>query len=248
MTRIEESNTSERVEDLEAEMSRLKRGLKRKNRNGLFSYSNCLIVVILFCFALFFLALFLLAKSGLREVPIFTEAFYHQPAPAYLVDSSRFSQADIVGLFKKEVEKTALAQKKTGDFQLPFSLTDLQLTALIKEKIAADEQLKQEVEQIQVAVLPDSLEIFFKQKVPSNLIITLNIVPAVIDEKLDFQVTKFKVGDLKIPVFAANFLTDKVVEKNLNIVLSSFSQYGRIEKITLKDKKIDLSLYINKIN
>jgi hypothetical protein len=249
MSREDEQQISggDKVEELEAEISKLKRSLKRKaNRKlfGCFSCSISLLFIFLF-FALF--GAYILAKSGLKEVPLFSKWFYQEPQPAYLVEVDKNIGTDIWSIIKKNASTEALLQQKNENIKFTFDLSDAQLTQLVREKINEEASLKKKIDFFQIAVLPDNLEVFIQTKEPKQLYVILNILPKVKDGKINFEVNKFRLGNLSLPNFLGNYTFVYLTEISLNNVLNLVSKIGQIEQIGLDQGVVTVQIMISNL-
>jgi len=245
MTRVEAKK--EEVKELQSEIDKLKKGLKRKQSKKLLSCSNCLIGLIFVVIIIVLLSAYVLAKSGLKEVPFFTERFYQEPEPTYLVDSSKITESDkdLLQTFTDIVKAESLKQQKLGDFNVNLKISDDQLTAIVRDKVKAQESLNEKIDYIQVAVLPENLELFSKNKEPSKVIVVLKLKPVVKNGEIDLKVISFKVGDLKLPRFIGNFFFAYLTERSVNKVLGLYEKYGQVESLELNRGLIDIEILIN---
>jgi hypothetical protein len=245
MTRIEEKNN--KVDDLEDEINRLKKNLKRKENKRLFSCGNCLVTVILVVILLGIYASYLVSLSGIKEIPFFSQRFYSEPMPTYIIEVEEMSQQekDVLNIFKDIVAKEAFAQKKTGDFNIFLELSDKQLTAILRDKIKENETISAKVEYSQLAVLDENLELFVKNK--SKLVFTILIKPEIKDELVDLKIVGFKLGNLKLPNFIGDISFAYFTEKGINSVLNVFKTYGKVDKIKLNQGEVLLEIFINDI-
>ena len=237
MTRIEENTKQNNVSDLEAEVEKLKKSLKRKQNRKILSCGSCLLFFILAILILGILGAYALAKSGLKEIPFFTKHFYQEPLPSYLVKSEDSTTVEkyIAATLEKNARKQALIQKKTENLKINLNLSEEQLTALLREQAKNSDYLNKKIDYIQLAVLPENLELFTKLK-ESRVFITLNIEPEVKNNKLDLNVEKFKIGNLALPKFIGNLLIADLFAKSMNKILQSHSDSFQILAIDLSAK------------
>lgn len=248
MTRIEKNIAPDtKVEKLETEINRLKKGLKRKRNKKLLSCGSCLIIMILLIILGAGFLAYVLAKSGLKQIPYLTERLYQEPTPSYLVEVNDWQeQPEIFEIFKEKVIEQSLAQKKVGEFSIYLDLPEELLTSLIREKIRENSSLDNKIDYVQIAVLEDKLELFVKNKPPSNLILILNIKPAVRDSKLYYEIESLQAGNLQLPHFLAKIILSPVFGI-LNKALGFYDNYGQISNIDLAPGYISLEIFINKV-
>lgn len=247
MSRQEDKNN--KVEELEAEINRMKKGLKRKQNKSILGCSGCLITLLVIIIIVSGFGAYFLAKSGLKEVPYLTEKFYQEPEPSHLVDPANLTEAekDILAQLEELISQEAVRQQKTSDLRVKFDLREEVLTVLLRDKLKETNSLDEKIEYVQLAVLPESLELFIENKEPSRLVITLNIVPTIKDGKSDFKVINFKIGDLTLPNFIGNISFAFIAEKSLNSFLNFSAAYGKIENIELSNGVVTLGILINNL-
>ncbi len=245
MTRIEDKKN--RFEELEQEVDKLKKKLKRKQSKKIFNCGSCFLLFIIVVFVLVGFLAYFLAKSGLKQIPFLSERFYQEPAPSYLVKTDNLTDQDkdVFAEFKAAVAQQAISQQAMGSFDINLEISQEQLTALLRDEIKNNEVLAGRIDYIQLAILPDSLELFARAKEHSKLIITLNFLPEVKNGKLNLKVINFKVGDLKLPDFLGNLAFSYLTEKSLNGILNLFEKYGQLQNITLTKGYIMMEILIN---
>ncbi|MBD3359364.1 MAG: hypothetical protein GF365_01485 [Candidatus Buchananbacteria bacterium] len=243
----QEEDKSTKVEELEAEISRMKKGLKRKQNKKMFGCSGCLILFLIIILAISLIGAYVLAKSGLKEVPFLTANFYHEPEPARLVEADNVSEADkdILARLEKSVSQELVAQQQINELTVSLDLSEEVLSAVLRDKIKEKASLAEKIEYAQIAILPDNLEVFIENKDPSNLIITLNIKPTIKDGKADLEIVNFKIGDLTLPNFIGNISFGFIAEKSLNNFLNVTAKYGQIQNINLMNGNLILEILIN---
>ncbi len=245
----QEQDKSTQVEELEAEISRMKKGLKRKQNKKLFSCSGCLILVLIIILLIGLAGAYVLAKSGLKEVPFFTDNFYQEPEPVRLVEADNVNEADkdILNRLEKAVSQEAVGQQQINDLTVSLDLSEEVLTAVLRDKIKEKESLAEKIKYVQIAVLPDNLEVFIENKDPSNAVITLNIKPTIKEGKTDLEIVNFKIGDLTLPNFIGNISFGFIAEKSLNSFLNVTAKYGQIQDINLTNGSLILEILINNL-
>lgn len=249
MTRIENENgESLQIEGMQTEIEKLKKDLKRKQSKKFFNCGTCLVIFLLVIFVLGTMAAYVLAKSGLKTVPVFSDYFYRAPEPTYLVTRTKFDQNALISSFISAAEKEVLSQKKPENLSVPFELSDEEINALLLEQIAKDQSFRDRVDYWQIAVLPDNLEMFFKFKNPQNLILTLDIKPEINNGILNLSVRRFTLGNLNLPRFIGSILVENIGENIINKFLATISWLGKIEEISVNTKQVKLKVLINNFN
>ena len=249
MTRIEENNDQSKVSDLEAEVDKLKKSLKRKQNRKFFSCGNCLlffIIIILGC-ALF--SAYVLAKSGLVEVPILSAKFYKEPQPEYRVKTENLTtlDKDLWTVISRNAKEQVLIQKKVNNFNLDLKLSEEQLTNFLREEIRKNDSLNKKIDFIQLAVKSDNLELFTKLKAPRMYMI-LNLKPMIKNNKLEIAVEQFKIGNLKLPKFLGSLGLTFLLEKSLNNLLALNNDLISISGIEIMPRFLTIKMLVKSIN
>jgi hypothetical protein len=239
MTRIEENTKQNNVSDLESEVEKLKKSLKRKQNKKILTCGSCLLFFILGLILLGVLSVYALAVSGFKEVPFFTKHFYQEPRPSTLVKTENVTAAEknIATILEKSVKEQALAQKRTDNLKVSLKLSEEQLTALLRDQVTNIDYLNKKIDYIQLAVLPSNLELFSRLK-EKNLIVILNIEPKVKNNSLDLSVVNFKIGNLPIPKFIGNLVITNLLENNINKILKSNTGSFQISTISLTVRSV----------
>jgi len=248
MTRIEDKKNP--VEELECEVESLKKKLKRKQSKKIFNCGSCFLLFIIFVLFLLGAVSYGLAKSGLKEIPVLTEKLYsEEPSPSLLVKGGDLAEQekDIFANLAFKAGQESLKQQKTQDFSFDLEISQEQLTFLLNEQIRKSHKLAGKIDYVQLAVLPESLELFAKFAAPSKLIITLNFSPAVKEGKLDLKVINFKIGHLKLPNSLGNFAFSYLAGKGLQSALDLPVKYGQINDIRLIKGKVIFEIMINNL-
>jgi|GEM_PF-1926558 len=250
MTRIEDNNAGQvQVESLESEVEKLRKHLKGKRNKKIFGCGTCFIILLLLILILGTSGAYVLAKSGLRQIPFFTEKFYQEPSPTYVVRQKELAGAgqDVLETIRKDIVAEALKQQKIENFKVTIRLADDQITAWLQDKVKADQNLSKKINYIQLAVLPDNLELFAKTSIFSNLIVTLNIKPQVKAGKVVLNIVGFKIGALPMPAWLGNLIFAYLTEKSINGILGAASQYGQLDKIDLAQGVISIDILLNNL-
>ncbi|MCX6743603.1 MAG: hypothetical protein NT116_05200, partial [Candidatus Parcubacteria bacterium] len=111
MTRIENENLgSEQLEEMQGEIEHLKKQLKHKQSRKIFNCGTCSIIIVLIILVLLGFGAYILAKSGLRQVPFFSDYFYHEPKPVYLVTGQGIDEKNIISRLASLASAEALKQ------------------------------------------------------------------------------------------------------------------------------------------
>ncbi|MCX6742931.1 MAG: hypothetical protein NT116_01720 [Candidatus Parcubacteria bacterium] len=249
MTRIEENNDQNNVSDLEAEVEKLKKSLKRKQNRKFFSCGNCLLLFIIFILGCALFSAYVLAKSGLVELPILSAKFYQEPQPEYRIKTENLTAAekDLWAVLLKNAKEQILIQKKVNNFNLDLKLSEAQLTNFLREEIRSNDSLNKKIDFIQLAVKSDNLELFAKLKAPKMYMI-LNLKPMIKNNKLEIAVEQFKIGNLKLPKFLGSLGLTFLLEKSLNNLLALNNDLISISGIELMPRFVTVKMLVKSIN
>jgi len=250
MTRIEQEeapqNTS-KVQELESEIEKLKRGLKRKQGKKAFGCSSCLVIFLVIVITLVLLLLYFVAKSGVKEIPYFSQRFYQEPVPSHYVAEKEYTeeQKNILLLLKNKIVENTQGKSNADKIEFSLDLPEELLTRIIQDEINKNENLAQKIDYIQLAINKQNIEIFAKNQEPSNIIVTINIEPRLENDYIDLKVVNFKLGDLSLPSFLADASFVTIAEKIFNSVIRTAAEKGKIEAVNLDQGVISLDLIIN---
>ncbi|MFC1599105.1 hypothetical protein ACFL2U_03830 [Patescibacteria group bacterium] len=244
MTRIEKDSKKNQVEDLQKEVAKLKKGLKRKQNRKFFSCGSCLIMAIIIIIVGGVFGAYVLAKSGLRDIPYFTDRLYREPQPSYIIDTHNLEDKDneFLDLLKTQLGQEVIKQKSFTDLRFKYLITEAQLSALFKKELQGRKIIGQTVQFVQVAVLGEELELFLTTD--KGFVLTLNILPQLKNGKIDFKTQQVKVGNLKLPNSFGDFTVVYLAEKALNSTLDLFFRFGEIETISMFPTTITLDVFI----
>lgn len=249
MTRLENENKSaNQLDQMESEIQQLKKQLKHKQSKKFFNCGSCLIIFVFILLVLGAGAGFVMAKSGLWQVPVFTGYFYREPVPVYQVKSSEFNDNSLINRIKAVAATEAIKQRKSSNLAISFELSEEELSALLRTQLLKNKSWTEQINYLQIALSPEQAQLFVKANNPKGLIVILDFKPGVTDGKLNFQVKSFKVGDLELPGFFGNLLIENIGANTLNSLLTSLSLVGKIEEINLADHKANIKLLINNLN
>ena len=245
MARLEEGEN--KVEELQTEVERLKKSLKRKQNKKILTCGSCFLVILIIILVLLALIAYALAQSGLVNVPFFTEKFYQEPKPSCLVKTEGLTETEVFDQIQKVIVTQAATQKKTADFEVVIDLSEGQLTTLIREEVRKNSDLDKKIDYLQMAILSDNIELFLKTKEPQNVRLTLAFKPSVKNGKVNLETKKVKIGNLSLPKFVAGFILS-LAKSPLNSMLNSFNNFGQIQDINIRSKIISLDLLIKNTN
>lgn len=241
------NDSAGRFEAMEEEIDDLKKQLKHKQSKKFFNCSSCLLIVILILLAAAILSALIIAKSGLGQIPILSDYFYHQPEPVYQVGKSDFGSAALVSRLAQLASAQAFLQQKITNLNVNFELNEQEVTALLRE-IIRNGYMGNNIDFIQLAIDQNQGQLFLIAKSPKNLMITLDFIPSVsADHQLVLQTQSFKVGDLTLPKIFGKFFIEYLGAKMLNQLLGAVSLAGSLESVKLAGHQAQIQLLISNI-
>jgi hypothetical protein len=249
MTRIETENKKDNlVEDLQGEIGKLKRGLKRKQSKRLLSCGSCAIAFLVVIIISGGISAYLLAKSGIMQIPYASGILYQEPKPAYFVQIvSDEPQKDLLTILKDNLTGSLGSINNALNSNVDLQLSDRQITNLISDQVRQNNSLNNRIDYLQVAVLPQNLELFIRLRKPQNTFLIFEIVPKAENNKVDLEVISFKIGNLKMPNFIGKVIIAPIGEKILNMVITPFLGFGKIQEINLDYGKVYVKVLITSL-
>ncbi len=245
MARIENDNQPDNsLDKMQKEIEHLKHSLKSKQSKKFLSCRNLMffLLAVGLCFLIF--TAYLVAKSGIATVPVLTGLVYHEPKPVYEVRTINFSDKDLLEKIKPLAQNEVLKQKTTNNLLISVPLTEEEATGLLNFALKSNSQTAEKIEFWQLAIMPESLELFAKTKQPKDWIFTLNFTPGIENKNLSLVANSFKIGDLTLPRFLSSFFISNLGVGVLNSLIDSSANIGEIQEISLADKQLTLKILI----
>jgi len=249
MTRIETENKKDGiVEDLQGEVNKLKKSLKKKQNRRILGCGSCIIAFLILAILLSGFISYFLAKSGVVQIPYLSDFLYKEPKPAYIVSVTLDEpQKDLLLTLKDKLIGSFTTINNALNSSVDLQFSDSKLTSLISEQVRQNKSLNDRIDYLQVAVLPQNLELFIKLKKPQNTYLIFEIIPKAQNNKIDLDIISFKMGNLKIPNFVGNAIIAPIGEKALNMIIAPFLGFGKIQEINLDYGKVYIKLLITNL-
>ena len=193
--------------------------------NSFFSVRGCILLFFLLILILGLSAGALLAKTGLVNIPLLSQVFYHPPQPS--------RQLNLAG---NDISRDRVFASKIAAGKSEVEISETEATAMLAS-FAAGRNLK--ISELQIVFLPDAAEFYFKlpQKRPTPVKILAR--PSYLDGHLDLSLAKIELGSLKIPVFALNLLMETVLRDKIN-GLEKLLQSLSLKSFSLADRQLIL--------
>lgn len=190
----------------------------------------CLLVLLLFIFSLVTAAA-AAAKTGIFEIPVFSSIFYRLPKPAREVKIESQTSAGGQNLnFSLNVETK----------KITLELTEEDLTFLLRRALAQG-NFPYFAPNLQVLISDGEAELYGLLLKPLKVNLTLKLKPILAAGKLDFELTKIKLGDLPMPAGYGNMIVHRLLQKPL-AQLNSTAAKLQLENLALSEKKAEVIL------
>lgn len=177
---------------------------ENKIKKGCFNFRNCCFCCLGIFIAFVIIVVILISLSGLAQVPLLTRLLYgNGPKPSREVAIQSFDMSYFENLFKTAAA-TNQSQVIVSEDVLSYLINDFvnkENNVLVPEGERTNGS--------QVVLEDDQAELFLKLRKPKTAL-TIKIVPI---EK-EFKAQKFKVGKLRMPVFALNFFFSRFLDFN----------------------------------
>ena len=237
MVRLEQQlNSDNEMNEMKDEIKQLKKELHKKQNKKILSCSHVFILVIILLVIGAVYGAYLLAKSGLMNVPFFTQRFYQTPQPVYIVETKTAPAENLIDWLKKQVAAQAASSGKAV-----LVITDAQITTYLNDALAKDSQT---LSSIQAAITNDEIELFFTFIKP--LYVIIGVIPkAIADGEVEFDVVRVEVGNVELPDFVGDQLLENLIFKRLAQLKNLVFKNIVIKAINLKTHEVSLDLTIN---
>ncbi|MBN1326236.1 hypothetical protein JW977_04655 [Candidatus Falkowbacteria bacterium] len=250
MTRIETENKKDGiVDDLQSEINKLKKGLKKKQNRRILGCGSCIIAFFIFAILLSSFVSYFLAKSGIVQIPYLSDFLYKEPKPVYIVETIYYeeSQKDPLLMLKDNLLGSFETINNALNSKVDLQFSDSKLTSLISEQVRQNKSLNNRIDFLQIAVLPQNLELFIKLKNPQNTYLIFEIIPKAQNNKIELEVISFKIGNLKMPNFIGKVIIAPIGEKVLNMIIAPFLGFGKIQDMGLDYGRIYVKVLITSL-
>jgi hypothetical protein len=185
------------------------------------------------------LGAFLVAKSGIVPVPLFSGA-YHRPQPVRTVTSSPISEA----IFRQRLSDRVLAQVASGK-RPPYtiSITEDELNGAFQNVVA--QALRSEgwrVESSQVALAPEFFEVYGRlTQGDLHADLRIRFVPIVENGGVIFEPIDIRFGEYPIHPDLAHRLAGALFKRDFGTWVLSFGEI-RLQSVQLREGALDLTI------
>lgn len=196
-----EAKTEELRERLRGEVTAEVRASQRRRgwRRLLFRCGGCCGVYLLALIVIPMIAAALVARTGLVTVPVLSERIAHDRAPMRVVAPARVQD---IGAFLDAKVRTAARQSGDASGRLTFTVTESELTGIIRGALAESRDVAVVTRaNAQAAVDSDGIELSTRVHGVGGAETTIRVVgaPVVTDGRVTVDVREVTVGALGIP-------------------------------------------------
>ena len=177
MVRIEDFDDDLELED--EPIRPRKRKKKKRRRKSLWSrlkFNCCLFLLVIF-FGFVIISLATLAKSGIFQIPFFSDIFYKIPEPTRIVE---ISQTDI-NQFSQGLNVKVTPEKITLD------VSEEELTHFLRQILAKGEN-PYFTNTVQAVIEPEGVEVFGLLLRPVKANLTVWLAPELIENRFNLKV------------------------------------------------------------
>lgn len=173
-------------------------------KKSCFNFRNCCFCCSGVLIAFIILLVILISLSGLAQVPLLTRLLYGDgPKPSRQVTIQPIDEKYFENLFKTAAGNNQ-SQVVASENVLSYLINDFvnkENNVLVAEELRTTGS--------QIAIEDSQAEFFLKLRKPKTAL-TIEIIPA----QNEFKAQKFKVGKLRLPVFALNFFFNRWLDYN----------------------------------
>jgi len=207
----------------------------RKKIRGCFS---CGVIFAVVMIVIFFWGLWVVAATGLVEIPLMTRFAFTSPQPSHTVEIVSTSPESWIerGVLNQVMDKLT---SSIEPFNSEISLTVPEgiLTNLLRSSsvLIEDENVAIAPGEGQVAVVDEELEIFVPIK-NTETAITLALVPSIENDELDLSVESLYIGSLHIPNFIVKYLVNSALELGTDKISESIDNLITMSELRVTEK------------
>lgn len=234
MARIDTDQTND---ELEKKIKRMESKLSH-SRNKIFGCLNFALYLIIILTLLFGYGSFLLAKSGVKHVPILSDKYYEEPKPTERVDITNYKPSNLI----KEVlsqTKDNFDKGESNSFakiNLDDQFITYQLFSLVSKHIKS-------INEVQATVGINDIDLYIKS---GNYIYTAKVTPSFKDGKIKLDVNEIYLGEIKLPSFLGNIILKTTTEGLINNLNDLLKVFGQIKNIEINNRVVEVILLVNK--
>lgn len=194
---------------------------RRKHRRGL---GCCIFFIVVLLFGVL-IGCAVVAKSGVVEIPFFSDVFYRVPKPTRIVSVDADANQDLA----------VVANPLSGTATLTIS--EEQLTQALRRGLGGYDTIA--ISTAQAVILPEGIELFGLVTKPVRVNITALVEPRIENAKFAVTVKKLTLGNLPLPPSWAERITRWLAGGIIDQTAQAINSVA-IERIELHDKTISV--------
>lgn len=235
----------EKNQELKQELERTKEQLsseiKRETRKS-HPILTCLIIVVAVLFVFGGWATSLVAKTGLWEIPVFTNLFYEPPVPTrVVVASGSLNEAltqELTDLVNQRVQE---AGGPDIDRDLSLDIQESLMTAAVQTSLTSG-PLGGSGSQI-AAIKDQGLEAFLPfTESELNTALVIQLMPRVDQEgSLQVDVNEFRLGQLKAPTWLVNLILRRPITLATWELEREIAKYAELSSVAVYEGYLKLT-------
>ncbi|MFH1252948.1 MAG: hypothetical protein V1664_01295 [Candidatus Uhrbacteria bacterium] len=241
MTRVEkDSQLKTKVENLTTQVKTVEKQEAKEQRISKFKLACGGLVLVVFL-GLFFGISWIMAASGLVNVPIISPIAYKIPVPMQPVVPGVLIDAYVSEYFNSLI--TERLQAGSGELKeraVTVTLSEASLTASLRELLATENLSFFKTEPAQVAIKKDQgLEVFLPLANSSNnnaLRLLLKIV--VVNGKISVTYVRMTIGNLVLPDGFSKIVLKPFLDQGLQQANYKLGAYSTIDEILFEDNTL----------
>lgn len=186
---------------------------------------------------------YVVAKTGLVNVPVASAIVFTTPKPDHPVVAGTPIESSIATQVQDEVAKQ-LTAGKTDMTATTLSLSEQTLTAALREKLKGSTIVDETT--AQAAIVGSGIELFLPLRQNGGataLIVT--VTPSVQQSVLQFTVTRTSIGQLTLPPWMTSWTLEAAVNAVSKGITDAVGSYATITGVKVQNGAVDVDVTLN---
>ncbi|MBI4437447.1 hypothetical protein HY631_00665 [Candidatus Uhrbacteria bacterium] len=241
MTRVEKNaSVAQQIEKVEGSVVREVRSASRRHRPAL----TCSLIVLTVVVGFLVWAGWLVAATGLVEIPLLTSLAYDAPAPLRVVTPGTPVEIFVENALTREL--TARLQSGSGELEdrrVTLTVSEASFTATLRSLLEGSGLSVFDPAFAQMAIDPESgAELFVPIKNnPRASAIRVDVAVTAQDGTVSITPTRLRVGSLDVPAVFLRALVNPLLQQQLAKLNDALIGYARIDSVTLAQGEMTLT-------
>lgn len=195
---------------------------------------------------IFFAGAWVVAASGLYEVPLFSGWAFHEPEPLHeVVLEEDYENVGVLERMRTEINEL-IRTHYPGQLRVSaasVSIEETLLSTYLYQNVSmAAGHADAEIEKAQVALEPQGMEIFVHMIHKGRPVyISFLVIPQVVDNDIYLDIQSARIGSLPIPSFAASFVLNTFLGSALSVLQIPAVGFVHLDSIDLLYGKLKLN-------